>query len=120
MDLTEYEDMQELLLATDVMINDFSSSMWDFMLTGKPSFMYAIDMKHYIETTEVYTPIEEWPFPKSTNNDELVDSIVSFDEEKYIENCKKHYETLGGCETGHACEQVCKRIAEVCGIEEGL
>ena len=116
-DLTDYEDMQELLLASDVMINDFSSSMWDFMLTGKPSFMYAVDLQHYIDTTEVYTSVEDWPFPKSTSNDELIDSIVNFDEEKYKKNCKKHYEALGGCETGHACEMVCKRIAEVCGLE---
>lgn len=56
-DLTDYEDMQELLLAADAMINDFSSSMWDFMLTGNPSFMYAVDLPHYVETTEVYTPV---------------------------------------------------------------
>lgn len=115
-DLTDYEDMQELLLAADVMINDFSSSMWDFMLTGKPCFTYAVDLQHYVDTTKVYTPVEEWPFPKSTNNDELVESILNFDEERYREDCKRHYEALGGCETGHACEQVCKRIAEVCGV----
>ena len=120
MDLTDYEDMQELLLAADAMINDFSSSMWDFMLTGKPSFMYAVDLQHYIETTEVYTPVDEWPFPKSSNNDELIENISNFDETKYKEDCEKHYKALGGCETGHACELVCKRIAKVCGIEEGL
>ena len=27
---------------------------------------------------------------------------------------------IGNNETSHACEQVCKRIAEVCGIEEEL
>ena len=117
MDLSDYEDMQELWLAADAMINDFSSSMWDFMLTGKPGFTYAVDLQHYVETTRVYTPVEKWPFPKSTNNDELVESILNFDEEKYREDCKRHYEALGGCETGHACEQVCKRIAEVCGVE---
>ena len=37
---------------------------------------------------------------------------------KYRKYCEKHYKALGGCESGHACEQVCKRIAEVCGIEE--
>ena len=75
LDLTDYEDMQELLLAADVMINDFSSSMWDFMLTGKPCFTFAADLQHYIETTEVYTPVSEWPFPQSTNNDELEKTI---------------------------------------------
>ena len=106
LDLSDYEEMQDLLLAADVMINDFSSSMWDFMLTGKPSFMYASDMEHYIKTTEVYTPVSEWPFPKAVTNDELVKNILTFDAEKYKLDCKRHYETLGGCETGRATELV--------------
>ena len=116
MDLTDYEDMQELLLAADAMINDFSSSMWDFMLTGKPSFLFAVDLAHYIATTEVYTPVSEWPFPQSVNNDELEKNILEFDEEAYAAACKRHYEGLGGCETGKATALVCQRIFEtVCG-----
>jgi len=113
-DLTDYEDMQELLLAADVMINDFSSSIWDFMLTGRPCFLFAKDLEHYIQTAELYTPISEWPFPTSTNNDELEQNILDFDAEKYAADCKHHYEVLGGCETGQASELVCERIHEIC------
>lgn len=114
LDLTDYEDMQELLLASDAMINDFSSSMWDFMLTGRPSFLFAVDLDHYVATTEVYTPVCQWPFPQSVNNDELERNILEFDEEKYALACKQHYEALGGCETGKATELVCRRIYEQC------
>ncbi len=118
LDLTDYEDMQELLLAADVMINDFSSSMWDFMLTGKPCFTFATDLQHYVETTEVYTPVSEWPFPQSTNNDELEKTILNFDAEEYRKNCHAHYQALGGCETGKAAEMVCDRIYQVCFSKE--
>lgn len=114
LDLTDYEDMQDLLQAADAMINDFSSSMWDFMLTGRPSFLFAVDLDHYVATTEVYTPVSQWPFPQSVNNDELEKNILEFDEEKYAANCKRHYEALGGCETGRATELVCRRIYEQC------
>lgn len=110
-DLTAYDDMQELLLASDAMINDFSSSMWDFMLTGKPSFLFAKDLQHYIDTTAVYTPVENWPFPKSTTNEELEKNILEFDADKYKEDCDKHYQHLGGCETGKATAFVCEYIA---------
>lgn len=116
LDLSPYEDMQELLLAADVMINDFSSSIWDFMLTGKPCFIFAKDMKHYIETTEVYTPVKDWPFPMATSNEELVSSILNFDEADYKEKCKRHYSLLGGCESGKATELVCQRIYDVCNL----
>ena len=119
MDFSNYEDMQDLLIAADVMINDFSSSMWDFMLTGKPCFIFAIDLQHYINTTEVHTPVSEWPFPRATNNEELERNIIGFDEEKYSADCKSHYEMLGGCETGEATKLVCDRIYNVCFEETG-
>jgi len=115
-DLTDYEDMQELLLAADAMINDFSSSMWDFMLTGKPSFLFAQDLEHYVATTEVYVPVSQWPYPKAVSNDQLEENILKFDEEKYAADCRLHYQALGGCETGEATRLVCQRIWEtVCG-----
>ncbi len=114
LDLSEYCDMQDLLEAADVLINDFSSSFWDYMLTGKPCFMYAPDLDYYVATTKVYTPVEKWPFPKARTNDELRESILKFDEEIYKADCKRHYEELGGCETGQATELVCSRIQEIC------
>ena len=114
LDLTDYEDMQELLLAADAMINDFSSSLWDYMLTGKPCFMFAVDLEHYIATTEVYTPVSEWPYPQAVNNDQLEKNILEFNEAKYAEDCRHHYEALGGCETGEATKLVSQRIAQLC------
>lgn len=119
LNLSDYEDMQDLLCAADAMINDFSSSMWDFMLTGRPSFMFAVDLEHYVETTEVYTPVSEWPFPQAVNNDELERNILEFDEEKYTADCKRHYEALGGCETGKAAQLVAERISEKCFGKQG-
>ena len=114
LDLTDYPDMQELLCASDAMINDFSSSMWDFMLSGKPSFLFAIDLEHYIKTTEVYTPVDSWPFPKSVNNDQLEKNILEFNEDDYKAACKRHYDELGGTESGEATKLVCERIYNEC------
>ncbi len=116
LDLCDYPDMQELLLAADAMINDFSSSMWDYMLTGRPSFLFAVDLAHYIATTDVETPVDQWPFPKSTNNDELERTILEFDEARYLADCKAHYEALGGCESGKATKLVAEYIYKQCGL----
>ena len=70
-DVTSYEDMQELLVAADILINDYSSSMWDFMLSGKPCLIFAEDMEHYAATAKLYTPIAEWPFPVAQTNGQL-------------------------------------------------
>lgn len=114
LDLSDYPDMQELLSVADVMINDFSSSMWDFMQTGRPSFLFAVDLEHYVQTTDVYTPVSQWPFPQATDNDTLEANILNFDEAAYAKACRRHYADLGGCETGRATELVCQRIYEQC------
>lgn len=112
--LSDYDDMQELLLAADVMINDFSSSIWDFMLTQKPCFIYACDMQDYITNTQLYSPINEWPFPKAENNDQLEQIILSFDEDDYKKKCNEHYSRLGGCESGKATDIVAELILKHC------
>ena len=113
-DASNYPDMQELLCAADVLINDYSSSMWDFSLTGKPCFIYATDVEEYAQDRNFYTPISEWPFPLATNNKELADNILNFDEEKYREKVKKHHEALGICETGHASQLWGDKIYDIC------
>ena len=112
-DLSSYEDIQDLLLAADVLITDFSSSMWDFMLTKKPCFLFALDKENYIKTTKVYTPISELPYPFASSNKELSYFIMNFDEKKYQEDCQMYYNKLGGCETGKATEILVKKIVEI-------
>lgn len=113
-DFSDYDDMQELLVAADVLITDFSSTMWDFMLSKKPVFIYAEELENYLENTGLYVPFVEWPFPKATNIDEFVKVIEEFDEDDYIEKCREHYNKLGGCETGKATDLVCEYISRCC------
>jgi len=107
---SDYPDMQELLCAADVLITDYSSSMWDFSLMYKPCFIYAPDVKKYQAEQGFYTPVEKWPFPFAETNEELMEKIFHFDEGKYRQTVKKHHEDLGSYETGKSCEQFCRII----------
>ncbi|MEH2928313.1 CDP-glycerol glycerophosphotransferase family protein [Candidatus Ventrimonas sp. KK005] len=114
LNLTNYPDMQELLIAADVLITDYSSCMWDFSLTGKPCFLYADDLKEYMSERNFYTPISSWPFSVAFNNEQLSQNILDFDEEEYAQKIKKHHCELGICETGHAAEIVADFIDDYC------
>jgi CDP-glycerol glycerophosphotransferase len=111
---TDYPDMQELLCAADVLITDYSSSIWDFSLTGKPCFLYAPDLAQYDRERGFYTPIESWPAILAESNEELVQNILNFDEESFAERIKKHHEDLGICETGHASQIIGDKIYDIC------
>lgn len=113
-DVSDYPDMQELLCAADILITDYSSCMWDFSLMYKPCFIFATDIDKYKQERDFYTPMSKWPFPIASNNEELVNNILNFNEAEYIEKVKKHHKALGSYEDGHACERVCKLIEEIC------
>ena len=109
-DATRYEDMQELLCAADVLVTDYSSSMWDFALTGKPCFLYVPDIDKYIAERGFYTDPATWPFPLARSEAVLHENIARFDGEKYAAAVRKHLEDLGSYENKDACRKVCEAI----------
>jgi CDP-glycerol glycerophosphotransferase len=107
---TKYPDMQELLCSTEILITDYSSSMWDFSFTYRPCFIFAPDLDIYQKEQGFYLPIEEWPFPLAETNKQLIDNIINFDLDKYVKCVKKHHYDLGSYETGTATKQFCEKI----------
>lgn len=112
---TDYPDMQELLCAADILINDYSSSMWDYSLLGRPCLLYVPDLDQYDNKDRgFFTPIETWPGIICHDMDELCHEIEHLDEARCAEIARKHQEYAGTYENGTACETVCKRIVEFC------
>lgn len=110
LDATHYEDMQELLCAADVLVTDYSSSMWDFALTKKPCFLYAPDLRQYIAERGFYTEPRSWPFPLAESEEELWKNISDFDSERYVAAVQKHLDDFGSYENKDACEKVCRAV----------
>ena len=46
-DVSYYPDVAELYLAADAMVTDYSSTMFDFAVTGKPLLFYTYDLDEY-------------------------------------------------------------------------
>lgn len=113
-DVSNFEDMQELLYVTDVLITDYSSSMWDFSLTERPVFLFAPDIDSYDSERGFYTNPYSWPFTIAKNNQMLFDNIKAFDFEKYINKIKKHHSDFFSYE----CKDSCKKIFKQIGIIE--
>ena len=101
-----YPDMQELALAADIMVSDYSSTITDFMLTRKPAFMYVPDLEYYIKKRGLYFNVDELPFPYSLDNDQLIEQIKTFDSEKYKADVDAFIERIGYLADGHSAERV--------------
>lgn len=109
-DASGYPDMQELLYASEVLITDYSSCMWDFSLMMKPCFIFAPDLEKYVAERDFYIDIHQWPFSLAENNDELLSAIRNYDDISYRTDVKKHHMELGSYETGHAAQYVAEYI----------
>ena len=115
LDVSGYEDMQPLLCASDVLVTDYSSSIWDMSLMYKPAFLYCADLSEYQAERDFFTDIRTWPFPLAENDEALEKNILSFDAEKYRLAVETHHKDLGICESGKAAILTAERILKVCG-----
>ena len=112
-DVSLHSDIQELLSVSDVVITDYSSCIYDFMLTGRPAFIYASDIDKYNNSRGLYYSLSETPFPVSKNNDELQHNIKNFDFETYKLNLQKFLIEKGCIDDGHASSKVVELIESI-------
>ena len=104
-DATQYSDMQELLCTADILMTDYSSSMFEFALMDKPCFLYVPDAETY--DRGFYFQIESLPFPMCKNLEDLSKQILSFDEIMYKTNVNNLFDkTLGFVHNVSSCKEL--------------
>jgi CDP-glycerol glycerophosphotransferase len=59
-DVTNYKNVAELYLAADVLVTDYSSSMFDFSVTGKPMIFLVPDLADYVAKRGFYFDFENF------------------------------------------------------------
>ena len=112
-DVSTYNDMQELLLISDILITDYSSSVWDFGLQRKPILIYAPDIDEYQKNDRGFIiPINKWPYPIAKSDDELENNINKFNIDDFRIKLDKYYEESGSYEEGTACKNLIKYILD--------
>lgn len=111
--LSTYSDMQDLLIISDVLITDYSSTMFESYLLKKPVFLYATDVEEYQKERGLYFEFDHLPFPKANNYDNLLKLIEDFDNDKYVEIVSGFMDSIGFDENGEACQQITSKIEDV-------
>ena len=110
---TPYPDMQRLLLASDILITDYSSTFYEFALLERPSYIYAPDVEAYQKMRGLKPDFFRMPYPVCRTNAELVELLKAYTPEAGKENAKKFMEHFGGTDQGDASRKVVSRILEV-------
>lgn len=115
--VSDYSDMQELICACDLLITDYSSTMFEALIADKPVILYMKDIEKYANERGYYFQFDKLPFKISRNNKELL-SIIN---NNSFDALKKEYENfctnVGLNESGNASNCIVKIITN--SIDEG-
>jgi len=106
MDGNKNDDMAEYLAVTDLLITDYSGSMFDFALTGKPCFLFSPDIEAYEHERGLYMGMNELPFSNAGSFEELIANILIYDERVYQQRVERFMQRIGNREDGKASERV--------------
>ena len=104
--LSDYPDIQELMLVTSIGVTDYSSWIFDYVVTKRPGFIYATDIEQYIKRVGLAYPLDETPFPIATTESELIRQIETFDRSEYERNVDAFLANKEAVDDGHSCERI--------------
>lgn len=77
-DVTEYPVIEDLMIASDLLITDYSSTMFDYAVLDKPIVVYAEDYETYAQVRGVNFDLLDWrPGHVAMSTDELADVLTS-------------------------------------------
>lgn len=117
-DVSMYSDSEELVAASDVMITDYSSIMFEPAFVYKPVFLFAPDKKNYINgERELLIDYDSLPFPMAESNEELFECIAEYEKNMYEKDIKIFMDKYGVDEDGHASERAAQFINNL--LEKG-
>lgn len=112
-DVTNYPDIQELLLISDILITDYSTTMFDFSLMNKEVIIFAEDIDEYKKMRGLKDIYFKLPFTICKNNDELEKNIEKFDNSIYQEKIKNFKDKYKAYDKGNASKIVTEKIQKI-------
>jgi CDP-glycerol glycerophosphotransferase (TagB/SpsB family) len=113
-DVCGHPDIRDLYLAADLMVTDYSSTMFDFANTGRPMVFFTYDLDRYRDQLRgFYFDLEDVaPGPLVRTSAELVDAIADIDRisEQYAARYARFQELFTHLEDGAATRRVLELI----------
>lgn len=78
---SDHPDIRDLYLASDVLLTDYSSVMFDYAVTGKPMLFYPYDLELYRDRLRgfYFDLTEQAPGPLYRTTAEIVDALGDLD-----------------------------------------
>ncbi|MGO1957998.1 MAG: CDP-glycerol glycerophosphotransferase family protein [Canibacter sp.] len=112
-DASAYNEIQELLLISDLVITDYSSVLFDAALLNRPIVLYAYDLDHYQNTLRgFYLNYEDLALgPIVSDESSLLDAVTqSLSKSIDLEQREKFNARFNPHDDGHVAERIVKQL----------
>jgi CDP-glycerol glycerophosphotransferase len=108
-DVGSYESVEELCLAADVLVTDYSSIMFDYAVLDRPIVVHAPDWAEYRERRGTYFDLlAEPPGAVATDDEGVVEALLAGDDSAQARAAFRA--RFCALEDGHAAERVVRRV----------
>lgn len=114
-DMTSYPCLNDLLIASDILVSDYSSVFFDYSITNKPMLHFAYDYDKYALVRGVYFDIRE-KLNGGSNEDELIELLLHLDmkeESKRSKEFRSEFVNYYGNATKSAVDWIAKNLGLV-------
>lgn len=99
-DVSDYREVNDLLLLTDVMITDYSSVVFEYSLLRRKTIFFAPDLSDYMTTRNFYVDYLSFiPGPRVSDTEHLIEEIEDYnsvDTDKLNAFLNYYFEDLDG------------------------
>ncbi|MGI6018583.1 MAG: CDP-glycerol glycerophosphotransferase family protein [Marvinbryantia sp.] len=103
---------EELLPVTDLLITDYSSILFDYLIFQKPLVRFVPDYQEYCKNRGFYMDYETLPGAMVESEDDLYAAVVKEAQDYDKEALKKTFEKYMSACDGHATERIMKWLKE--------
>lgn len=100
-DVTKYEVVEELMIASDVLVSDYSGIIFDYCIMHKPIFLWTYDYEEYQKKRGLYFDIRK-ELKYSASESEIIEMILNHNWETIpteVVKFQEKYETEFGSGT---------------------
>ena len=107
------DDINDLYLISDMMITDYSSTMFDYAILKRPMIFYMYDLEHYRDESNgfYFDPYEVLPGPIVKTQEALFEAVseaMAYFE--YDEAYRKFNETFNPCNDGRHSARIVRKV----------
>ncbi|MDO5539796.1 MAG: CDP-glycerol glycerophosphotransferase family protein [Eubacteriales bacterium] len=101
---------EELLVVTDLLITDYSSILFDYLIFRRPLVLFAPDLDIYEKKRGFYMDYHSLPGTLVTDERELYSGVMKELKEYDLTKMEKTFDTYMGACDGHATERIMEKL----------